>query len=199
MSKKVKYRPVLTAEQIQHMLYLAKTEQPISSASLSIIATLVPWEAKIANGVANAAYTTATKTSLMDQLGGAAPLVESLVEPVTSLGSEASAGKEGARSCSDPLDPTLDPTLASTPKPAKPAKPAKPMLDPAPTAAPKLSATDYAAKELYWEACYAKRTSYGPASCTLLELEAAQEHAYLNDLMSDTELADFEAATFNSL
>ena len=67
-----KYRPVLTATQIAHMLALCKREQPLSNESLSLISTLSPFMAKIENAGIVPAYTikgTATK-SLLDRLGG---------------------------------------------------------------------------------------------------------------------------------
>jgi len=55
---KAKYRPVLTAKQILHILTLAKTESPsISAASLDVISSLAPFQAKIANAGIVPAYT----------------------------------------------------------------------------------------------------------------------------------------------
>lgn len=70
-----KYRPVLTAKQILHILKLAKTEQPaISAASFSLIASLAPFQAKIDNAGIIPAYTIQpirpSNTSL-EELGGA--------------------------------------------------------------------------------------------------------------------------------
>lgn len=67
-----KYRPVLTAEQIEHILALAKTESPISATSFSVIATLSPFYAKIQNNAVTAAYSTTEKSSKfsVDSLGG---------------------------------------------------------------------------------------------------------------------------------
>ena len=71
-----KYRPVLTATQILHILTLAKTESPISSASISLIATLAPFQAKIENAGIAPAYTTTPIVSAtsLEGLGALAPL-----------------------------------------------------------------------------------------------------------------------------
>ena len=61
-----KYRPVLTAAQITHILHLAKTENPISSQSVSVIGTLAPFQAKIENAGLTPAYTI-TSTSKEDK------------------------------------------------------------------------------------------------------------------------------------
>lgn len=47
-------------------------------------------------------------------------------------------------------------------------------------------------KEQYWEACYKKLQTLGASDCTVVELDAAQEHKYLNDLMSPDEMLTFE-------
>lgn len=62
-----KYRPSLSAEQVYHILNLAKSEQPLSNLSISIIATLAPFQAKIDNLGLKPAYITSprlSKTSL---------------------------------------------------------------------------------------------------------------------------------------
>jgi hypothetical protein len=68
-----KYRPVLTATQILHILALAKTELPIiSDNSYSLIATLSPFQAKIENGGIQAAYIeqeTRPKVNSLEALG----------------------------------------------------------------------------------------------------------------------------------
>lgn len=67
-----KYRPVLTAAQILHILTLAKTESPdISDMSISLISSLAPFQAKIENAGIQAAYTTSPRVSLLDSIGGA--------------------------------------------------------------------------------------------------------------------------------
>lgn len=71
-SGSAKYRPVLTAAQITHILTLAKTESPMSQMSLSVIASLASFQAKIDNAAITAAYVTSptvSKTSL-EALGG---------------------------------------------------------------------------------------------------------------------------------
>lgn len=50
-------------------------------------------------------------------------------------------------------------------------------------------------KEQYWAKCYDKYKA-SPESCTLLEIEAAREHMYLNDLMSPEDMVAFERAAF---
>lgn len=70
---KSKYRPVLKVSQIIHILKLAKSESPISSASISVIGTLAPFLAKIENDGIQAAYTiapTIPKQSTLESLGG---------------------------------------------------------------------------------------------------------------------------------
>lgn len=62
-----KYRPVLTGEQISHILHLCKSDS--SRASMSVIATLAPFEFKILNGAINPAYTPEAKQSTMEALG----------------------------------------------------------------------------------------------------------------------------------
>tara|TARA_R110002153_G_scaffold69313_1_gene183377 strand:- start:811 stop:1251 length:441 start_codon:yes stop_codon:yes gene_type:complete len=71
-----KYRPVLTAAQIEHILTLAKLESPISATSFSVIATLSPFYAKIQNNAVTAAYSTAPAASSkfsVSGLGGTSP------------------------------------------------------------------------------------------------------------------------------
>lgn len=47
-------------------------------------------------------------------------------------------------------------------------------------------------KEAYWEQCYLKMQKLGITSCSLAEIQAANEYRYLNDLMSEEEVAAFE-------
>lgn len=74
-NRQPKYRPVLSALQIKHILALAKRENPLSDLSLSVISTLSVFQAKIDNAVVVPAYTGAVDTvakevqQLMD-LGG---------------------------------------------------------------------------------------------------------------------------------
>lgn len=69
-----KYRPVLTAAQIEHILLLAKSEVPISQDSYSLIVTLAPFQAKILNAAITPAYTTTPRVSStsLEALGGVA-------------------------------------------------------------------------------------------------------------------------------
>ena len=49
-------------------------------------------------------------------------------------------------------------------------------------------------KEAYWLVCYNKYME-SRESCSLEEIQAAREHMYLHDLMSQEELAEFEKQT----
>lgn len=53
-------------------------------------------------------------------------------------------------------------------------------------------------KEQYWEVCYQKYSA-DSLSCSIGEIEAAQEHRYLNDLMTPDEVARYEAKTLGDL
>jgi hypothetical protein len=48
-------------------------------------------------------------------------------------------------------------------------------------------------KEEWWEACYVHYIK-APEYCTLQQIQAAREHMYLNDLMSDEEIREFEGS-----
>jgi len=74
-----KYRPVLTASQISHILHLAKSEMPISELSFEVIASLAPFEAKIKTKAIKPAYAEPDpnkpksfkgKTITLEDLGG---------------------------------------------------------------------------------------------------------------------------------
>lgn len=68
-----KYRPVLTAAQILHIITLAKSESPISTESIGIVSCLVPFQAKIQNAAITPAYTMApakVKAHSLESLGG---------------------------------------------------------------------------------------------------------------------------------
>ena len=145
---KAKYRPVLTAVQIEQILYLAKSEQPMTAMSMSLISTLAPFQAKIHNSALTPAYIIADNAKARQ------------ADVMQSLGSLSS------------LDSTVaDPYAASTSTSA---------INP-----------NGLSKQQYWEACYNK-FKIDPISCSLAEIEASQEHAYLNELMSVKELAAFE-------
>lgn len=126
-----KYRPVLTAAQVKHILTLAKTaEATISDDSLSLISSLSPFLAKIENEALVPAYTstaTTTKKSLASMTN------EEILEAL----------------------------------------------------APALS------KEEVWELAYTK-CQEAPLSCSLQEIKEATEHMYLNDLLSEQEIGNFE-------
>ena len=73
MKNSNKYRPVLTAEQIEHILYLAKSS-PMTDTNISLIGSLSPFFAKIQNKAVAAAYSTTEKSSKfsIESLGGVA-------------------------------------------------------------------------------------------------------------------------------
>jgi len=52
-------------------------------------------------------------------------------------------------------------------------------------------------KEEVWEECYNKWNTEGSSACSLREIEGANEHRYLNDLMSAEEVAAFDKISFN--
>jgi len=134
---KAKYRPVLTAAQITHILNLAKLEFPLTDQSISVIATLSPFVAKIENAGINPAYEIKpAKPSTLESLGG--------------------VGTEEKEAIANTFNNTTGKT-----------------------------------KEEYWQACYYKYQS-DAISCTLDEIRAAQEHKYLNDLMTPEEQLAFE-------
>ena len=125
-----KYRPVLTAADIGHILYLAKMEAPISSASVRILGILAPFQAKIENAGIKPAYVEKpykAKVNSLESLGFSKPAIVDMP------------------------------------------------------------------KEVYWEASYNKYKG-SHSNCSLEEIRAAQEHMYLNDLMSPEELFTFESA-----
>lgn len=74
-NKIIKYRPSLTASNINHILYLAKQDLKNSpnvdskSNSENLIKTLIPFQAKIQNNVASPAYISNKKESMLEQLG----------------------------------------------------------------------------------------------------------------------------------
>lgn len=129
-----KYRPVLPAHLIEHILALAKSENPISASSIEVVGILAPFQAKIQNDSLTPAYTTKPKQSLEEKLG---------MVPGTIISYS-------------------------------------------------LDGIDYRDKVDYWRACYNKYVAM-PTTCSLAEIQAAQEHMYLHGLMSDEEVAVFEA------
>lgn len=164
MATNVKYRPVLTAPQISHMLTLAKNdmmwkESIDADLSISLISSLSVFQAKINNAGVQAAYTiTSAQPNLMEQLG-AGDKVEFVGDPRQ-------------------IDPST--TLAAH------------AVDDEAIGVPEVKLPEnYLFKEAYWSDCYAKY-NIAPADCTLEELHAAQEHMYLNDLMTPEQLLAFE-------
>jgi len=135
---KKKYRPVLTADEVQLISRILKEQYVAqltdgskdSPALFSAIGKFSTLESKIASSSIVPAYTTSPRESLMESLGAAAP--------------------ETTAACYNSID-----------------------------------------KEAYWEQCYDK-FSIDPSQCTLQELDAAQEHRYLNDLMTPEEEKRFE-------
>ena len=133
---KTKYRPVLTASQINKILELAKCEQPMSDTSFTIVSTLAPFKAKIENAGIVPAYTEKDKKPGMYTLEG--------------LG-----------------EPTIEVFTGKLPESAP------------------------FTKEELWEQCYLKWVD-NPTSCSLAEIEGANEHRYLHNLMSPKEAEVFE-------
>lgn len=66
-----KYRPVLTASQIAHILHLCMEDRSIEA--VRIIGVLAPFKAKIDSLAVKEAYTTTPKKSLLEELEGEAP------------------------------------------------------------------------------------------------------------------------------
>ena len=137
----VKYRPVLTANQITHILNLAKLENPLSDISLSVISTLSVFQTKIDNAAVLPAY--------------------------SSIQSTASASNAVTREEKQLLDLGEIPATSTT--------------------------TDTAStKEVLWEQAYQLYIA-DPTACSIATLSAAQEHMYLNDLMTAEQEAAWEA------
>lgn len=133
-----KYRPVLSAQLILHMLDLAKAD--MSAASIELIGILAPFKAKIDNLSIAPAYNTKPKQSLED-----------------SLGMDTGTVIEGEY---------------------------------------ELDGVSYNFKEDYWKACFDKLTEKGPKFLSIVELNAANEHRYLQGLMTEEEVKVFEADMF---
>lgn len=71
-----KYRPVLTASQILHLLSLCKSN--LNQSSLECIAVLAPFEFKIRNGLISPAYTPQPIPTLAQSMGFDDPPTESI-------------------------------------------------------------------------------------------------------------------------
>lgn len=67
MSQIPKYRPVLSASHITHILMLAKRD--MSRESVSVISILAPFEWKIENGSVRPAHVTAPESDIFNSLG----------------------------------------------------------------------------------------------------------------------------------
>lgn len=59
-----------------------------------------------------------------------------------------------------------------------------------------LNGIDFYTKEHYWQACYDAYIN-NAADCTLVTINAAKEHMYINDLMSPEEAKAFEEGDSN--
>ena len=165
---KLKFRPSLTAEHIQTIMYIAKEKYIELSSSTSstsnsssshievskvfnIISVLGTIEAKINAGIASPAYILKEQepsTSTLESLGGTIPHI--------------------------PHIPPIPPYDDSIGVPET-----------------NLSSLPLVSKEEVWAASYAKYL-LDPISCTLQEIEEAREHKYLNDLMTKEEVEAFE-------
>lgn len=157
-----KYRPSLSAENIRHILALAKTEKPaISAASMKVIAVLSPFLAKIENDALAASHTASYKPSMLELLGCTEK--QELEQPVHDKG----APKDYPATRSYDNESGLHATILPE---------------------------HYGDNAAYWQACYQKHLDW-PESCTLQEIQAAQEHRYLAGLMTEAEMVAFEAGT----
>lgn len=181
-AKEPKYRPVLTSTQITTILYLAKIyglpDLKLSAPSMSLISTLAPFEAKIKNAGISPAYVTSPKepvdTYSLESLGGMdtlSPLPE--IEHVVG---------------------NIHVSEAATPSGSLPTTNSK-----LPTAYPPLKdIACYDSKEDYWYSCYLLY-SEDPASCSLSQIQAAQEHRFIADLMTPEEEAAYNVIDGNNL
>jgi hypothetical protein len=172
-TKQDKYRPVLTEQQISYILAITKkdiVQCSTSSVGYTVLASLAPFQAKIAAKAISAAYAIQAPLSaaekqqqLLDSLGGS--------NPASTVASTVANTVNTAIST---------PTLANTATPSY--------------AIEELLVEEYASKEDYWAACYYKLTddANGIAGCTLREIEAANEYRYINDMMSPEEEANWE-------
>lgn len=79
MAPQPKYRPSMTAAQIAKIVSLCKLESPMSLESMTLIGTLAPFEAKIANAGILPSYTTKPKPSLMESLTGEVASTDSYI------------------------------------------------------------------------------------------------------------------------
>ena len=131
------FRVTVTAQMVNKIVELARTEQPFpSTISLEILGKFAGLKGKIDNNAINPAYTTAPAISKLESLGG--------------------------------------------------------ISQQAPSTAYTLAGTSYSTKEEYWEACY-KLYAVSPELCDMTTIMSGKEHAYLNDLMTEEEIAEFEA------
>ena len=109
---KSKYRPVLTALQITHILELAKLESPLSDLSISVISTLSPFEAKIKNAGISPAYTPKpVKQSTLESLGG---LSSTSIEQANNMSKEEYWAQCYAKYVLSPITCSLEEIQAAT-------------------------------------------------------------------------------------
>ena len=66
---KLKFRPVLTAQQIEHVLTMCRSETPLSQESIELVATLSPYYAKIQNAGVIPAYSVTDARKVENKLG----------------------------------------------------------------------------------------------------------------------------------
>lgn len=202
MSIKVaKYRPVLTEHQILHILALAK--QNLSPASISIIATLSPFQAKIENKAVSAAYVPTGRANLLDTLGGSSNInggdinYESNINAATRCSNNSSTALANSSS-TDTSDSANYGTMGNSSPVSSPVSGCSDsdisLPDNEPTKVAELMPEDFLSNKLYWEHCYNKYIAT-PELCTIREIEASQEHRYINDMMTPEEEADFEGFT----
>lgn len=64
-----RYRPVMTAEQIETILSICKTTSPLTAQVISVISTLAPFQAKIVNAGITPAYIVKPVESIEEKLG----------------------------------------------------------------------------------------------------------------------------------
>ena len=144
-----KFRPSLTAEQIQWLIEHCKQAAGDDHVALELLITLAPFKAKIDAGGIKPAYIAQPKQTLLQQLGD-----------------------------------TTSPSYV-------------------------LRGVAYETKEAYWEACYTYWLKLqtpdftdGVGVASLADAKAieagAKEHRYLNGLMTDLEVAEFEQQAFLS-
>ena len=69
MSTISKHRPTLTYPQLKHILYLCRTESPLTDESIGIISYLAPFLSKIDNNASTPAYSVSPSSTSLESLG----------------------------------------------------------------------------------------------------------------------------------